>query len=60
MYLKAKRKDGTGQVLTYVGGIKFSDTGRGVPFHTRSQALKVGNELKRLFPVLRKYKLKPV
>jgi hypothetical protein len=59
-YLTAKKKDGTGQMLTYMGGIKFSDKGRGVPFHSKAQARQVGNELKRNFPVLRKYKLKPV
>jgi len=47
-------------VLTYMGGIKFSDTGRGVPFHTKAQARRVGNELKRHFAVLKPYKLKPV
>jgi hypothetical protein len=48
---------GTGPVLKYLGGIKFSRTGHGVRFPSKAAAVAAGNLMKRQFPVLRPYRL---
>lgn len=44
-------------ILKYTGGIKFARVGVPVRFANRLLALQAGRELKREFPMLRKFKL---
>lgn len=46
-----------GPILKYLGGIKFSERGRGVLFHSAKSALAMGRSLKAHFPALTHYKL---
>jgi|ERR1700761_1440496 len=46
-----------GPVLKYLGGIKFSQTGRAVRFASKADALEVGKRLRREFRILKTYKL---
>lgn len=48
---------GTGPVLKYLGGIKFSRSGHAVRFQSKAAALAAGNLMKRQFAVLRPYRL---
>lgn len=48
---------GSGPVLKYVGGVKFSRTGHAVRFATKAAAASTGAALKRQFAVLRSYRV---
>jgi hypothetical protein len=46
-----------GPVLKYLGGIKFAQTGHGVRFGSRLEALRAARQLRGSFPILKKYKV---
>lgn len=46
-----------GQVLKYLGGIKFARTGRTAKFDSKAAAASVGRQLKAQFKVLRPYRV---
>jgi hypothetical protein len=48
---------GSGPVLKYTGGVKFSRTGHAVRFASKQSAAACGALLKRQFPVLRPYRV---
>lgn len=48
---------GTGPVLKYLGGIKFSRTGHAVRFASKAAALAAAALMKRQFAVLRPYRV---
>lgn len=48
---------GSGPVLKYLGGIKFSRTGHAVRFASKAAAQTAGASMKRQFAVLRAYRV---
>jgi hypothetical protein len=46
-----------GPVLKYLGGIKFSQTGRPVKFASKADAIGMGRQLRQQFRILKTYKL---
>jgi hypothetical protein len=48
---------GRGPVLKYVGGIKFARTGKAIRFADKAAASQMGATLKRLYAVLRPYRV---
>jgi hypothetical protein len=46
-----------GPVLKFVGGIKFAQTGKGVRFGSKLEAIRQAKALRAAFPVLKRYRM---
>lgn len=46
-----------GHVLKYTGGGKFAQTGKGIKYGSKLEALREGKALRGRFPILKRYRM---